>query len=286
MFPEQLRIPLGQWINHAIDWLVETHGDAFEIVGNALQVVLVQLEHIMRGTPWWLIIAFVGLLAFHATRRAIVSLAIVAAMFAIGALGLWDLAMQTLSLMLVAIALGIVIGLPAGIAMAQSDRLRAVILPLLDVMQTMPSFVYLIPALMLFGLGKVPALLATVIYAAPPLIRLTDLGIRMVDREVVEASDAFGASSRQKLFGVQLPLAMPNIMQGINQMTMMALAMVVIASMIGARGLGEEVLLGIQRLDFGRGTEAGLSIVALAIIFDRITQAYGQAGLVIRRAVG
>ncbi|MEE8306758.1 MAG: proline/glycine betaine ABC transporter permease [Gammaproteobacteria bacterium] len=286
MFPEQFRIPLGQWINHAIDWLVETHGQAFEAAGNALLKVLVVLEQGLRGAPWWLVIAIIGMLAFHATRRALVALALMAAMFAIGMLGLWDLAMQTLSLMLAAIVLGIVVGLPVGIAMAQSERMRAVILPLLDVMQTMPSFVYLIPALMLFGLGKVPALLATVIYAAPPLIRLTDLGIRLVDREIVEASDAFGASTRQKLLGVQLPLALPNIMQGINQMTMMALAMVVIASMIGARGLGEEVLLGIQRLDFGRGAEAGLSIVALAIIFDRITQAYGRAQDQTRRAAG
>ena len=286
MFPEQFRIPLGQWINHAIDWLVETHGQSFEAAGNALLKVLVVLEQGLRGAPWWLVIAVIGMLAFHATRRALVALALMAAMFAIGMLGLWDLAMQTLSLMLAAIALGIVVGLPVGIAMAQSKRMRAVILPLLDVMQTMPSFVYLIPALMLFGLGKVPALLATVIYAAPPLIRLTDLGIRLVDREIVEASDAFGASTRQKLLGVQLPLALPNIMQGINQMTMMALAMVVIASMIGARGLGEEVLLGIQRLDFGRGAEAGLSIVALAIIFDRITQAYGRAQDQTRRAAG
>jgi len=286
MFPEQFRIPLGQWINHAIDWLVETHGQSFEAAGNALLKVLVVLEQGLRGAPWWLVIAVIGMLAFHATRRALVALALMAAMFAIGMLGLWDLAMQTLSLMLAAIALGIVVGLPVGIAMAQSKRMRAIILPLLDVMQTMPSFVYLIPALMLFGLGKVPALLATVIYAAPPLIRLTDLGIRLVDREIVEASDAFGASTRQKLLGVQLPLALPNIMQGINQMTMMALAMVVIASMIGARGLGEEVLLGIQRLDFGRGAEAGLSIVALAIIFDRITQAYGRAQDQTRRAAG
>jgi glycine betaine/proline transport system permease protein len=286
MFPEQFRIPLGQWINHAIDWLVETHGEAFEAVGNALLKALVAMEQILRGAPWWLVIVIIGALAFHATRRTSVTLALMAAMFAVGMLGLWDLAMQTLSLMLAAIVLGITVGLPVGIAMAHSDRLRSVVLPLLDVMQTMPSFVYLIPALMLFGLGKVPALLATVIYAAPPLIRLTDLGIRMVDREVIEASDAFGASTRQKLIGVQLPLAMPNIMQGINQMTMMALAMVVIASMIGARGLGEEVLLGIQRLDFGRGAEAGLSIVALAIIFDRITQAYGRVHDSSRRAAG
>jgi len=146
----------------------------------------------------------------------------------------------------------------------------------LDIMQTMPSFVYLIPVVMLFGLGKIPAIIATVIYAVPPLIRLTDLGIRLVDREVLEASRAFGANARQQLFGVQLPLALPNIMAGINQTTMMALSMVVIASMIGARGLGYEVLLGINRLEVGRGLLAGLGIVVLAVLFDRITQSYGQ----------
>lgn len=150
-------------------------------------------------------------------------------------------------------------------------------MPLLDIMQTMPSFVYLIPVLMLFGLGKVPAIFATVIYAAPPLIRLTDLGIRQVDSEVMEAVNAFGANSWQQLFGVQLPLALPSIMAGINQTTMMALSMVVIASMIGARGLGEDVLVGIQTLNVGKGLEAGLAIVILAVVIDRITQAYGRS---------
>ena len=168
------------------------------------------------------------------------------------------------------------IGIPLGILMARINWLRSIMMPVLDVMQTMPSFVYLIPVVMLFGLGKIPAIIATVIYAVPPLIRLTDLGIRLVDQEVLEASRAFGANSRQQLFGVQLPLALPNIMAGINQTTMMALSMVVIASMIGARGLGYEVLLGINRLEVGRGLLAGLGIVVLAVLFDRITQSYGQ----------
>jgi len=172
--------------------------------------------------------------------------------------------------------ISVVIAIPLGILAARSDRLRAVLMPLLDIMQTMPSFVYLIPVLMLFGLGKVPAIFATVIYAAPPLIRLTDLGIRQVDREVMEAINAFGANRWQQLFGVQLPLALPSIMAGINQTTMMALSMVVIASMIGARGLGEDVLVGIQTLNVGKGLEAGLAIVILAVVIDRITQAYGR----------
>jgi glycine betaine/proline transport system permease protein len=184
--------------------------------------------------------------------------------------------MQTLSLMLVAVSISVLLGIPIGIAMASFRGVRAVMLPILDVMQTMPSFVYLIPVVMLFNLGKLAALFATVIYAVPPVIRLTDLGIRLVDAEVLEASRAFGASRSRQLFGVQLPLALPNIMAGINQTTMMALAMVVIASMIGVRGLGYEVLQGINRLQVGRGLLAGLGIVILAIIFDRITQQFGR----------
>ena len=157
-----------------------------------------------------------------------------------------------------------------------SDRIRSYVLPFLDIMQTLPVFVHLIPAMLFFGLGKIPAIIATIIYASPPVIRLTDLGLRLVDKEVVEASNAFGASWHQRLLGVQLPLAMPNIMQGINQTTMLALSMVVIASMVGARGLGEEVLLGIQRLDVGRGMVAGLAIVALAVALDRMTQSFSK----------
>ena len=195
----------------------------------------------------------------------------------IGVLGMWDAGMQTLALMIMAAGLSVLIGIPLGVLMARVNWLRSVMLPVLDVMQTMPSFVYLIPVVMLFGLGKIPAIIATVIYAVPPLIRLTDLGIRLVDREVLEASRAFGANPRQQLFGVQLPLALPNIMAGINQTTMMALSMVVIASMIGARGLGYEVLLGINRLEVGRGLLAGLGIVVLAVLFDRITQSMDSA---------
>jgi len=170
----------------------------------------------------------------------------------------------------------VLIGLPAGIGLARSHRARIIARPILDAMQTLPSFVYLIPALMLFGLGKVPALFATLIYATPPLIRLTELGLRLVEDRFTEVAADLGATRWQRLWDIELPLALPNIMAGINQTIMMALSMVVIASMIGARGLGEEVLLGIQRLDVGRGLVAGLAIVLLAIVFDRITQAYGK----------
>lgn len=221
------------------------------------------------------IIALIMLIAYAASRQVLLVLGMGVAMYIIGAFDLWDQAMQTIAIMLVSIVISVVIGVPVGVMIARSNMLRSAINPILDLMQTIPSFVYLIPAVMLFGLGKVPAILATVIYAVPPLIRLTDLGIRQVDREVVEAGRAFGATRYQLLKDVQLPLAMPSIMQGVNQTTMMALAMVVIASMIGARGVGETVLLGLQRNDPGRGLLGGLAIVVLAIVFDRITQAYG-----------
>ena len=276
MFPEQLNVPLGKWVNRFVDWLVVNYGDAFEAFADSLLTILVWLEQILRGTPWWIVVIAVAVIGFHASRNWKIAAGLAIAMVAIGSLGLWDKAMQTLALMIVATSLSVIIGVPVGIAMAMSHRLRAVMLPILATMQTMPSFVYLIPALMLFGLGKVPAILATVIYAAPPVIRLTDLGIRLVDAEVLEASRSFGASRKQILWKVQLPLALPNIMAGINQTTMMSISMVVIASMIGARGLGEQVLMGIQRLDVGAGMEAGIAIVLLAVVFDRIGQAYGR----------
>lgn len=276
MFPEQLNVPLGKWVNQFVDWLVVNYGAAFEAFADSLLTVLVALEQVLRGAPWWVVLIAIAAITWHASKNWKLVVGLVVAMFAIGMLGLWDKAMQTLALMTVATSLSVLIGIPVGIAMAMSNRLRAVMLPILDTMQTMPSFVYLIPALMLFGLGKVPAILATVIYAAPPVMRLTDLGIRLVDQEVLEASRSFGASRKQILFGVQLPLALPNIMAGINQTTMMSISMVVIASMIGARGLGEQVLMGIQRLDVGAGMEAGIAIVLLAVVFDRIGQAYGK----------
>jgi glycine betaine/proline transport system permease protein len=231
---------------------------------------------VLRSSPWWAVVGVTIAIAWLVSRRIGLSLAMGALLCVIGVLGLWDAGMQTLALMIMAAGLSVIIGIPLGVLMARVNWLRSIMLPVLDVMQTMPSFVYLIPVVMLFGLGKIPAIIATVIYAVPPLIRLTDLGIRLVDREVLEASRAFGANPRQQLFGVQLPLALPNIMAGINQTTMMALSMVVIASMIGARGLGYEVLLGINRLEVGRGLLAGLGIVVLAVLFDRITQSYGQ----------
>ncbi|MGL5385830.1 MAG: ABC transporter permease [Enterobacterales bacterium] len=276
MFPERFTFSVADWINHWVEILVNNYGDMFRKISDTLLWAVIQLESLLRAAPWWLVLIIVGLLAWHATRRVLPTVVMVGLLLLVGTAGMWDKLMQTLALVLVATLLAIVLGIPQGILAARSDRVRSVMMPLMDVMQTMPSFVYLIPVLMLFGLGKVPAILATVIYATPPLIRLTDLGIRQVDKEVMESVTAFGANRWQKLFGVQLPLALPSIMAGINQTTMMSLSMVVVASMIGARGLGEDVLVGIQTLNVGLGLEAGLAIVILAVVIDRITQAYGR----------
>jgi len=279
MFPERFTFSIADWINRWVDVLVTNYGDMFRKISDTLLWAVIHLESLLRATPWWVMLAVVGLLAWHATRRWLPTLVIVGLLLLVGTAGMWDKLMQTLALVLVATLLAVIIGIPQGILAARSDRVRAVMMPLMDVMQTMPSFVYLIPVLMLFGLGKVPAILATVIYATPPLIRLTDLGIRQVDKEVMESVTAFDANRWQKLFGVQLPLALPSIMAGINQTTMMSLSMVVVASMIGARGLGEDVLVGIQTLNVGLGLEAGLAIVILAVVIDRITQAYGHTAV-------
>ena len=261
--------------NTFVTFLVVQYGDAFDAVSGVLLTVLVAIEQLLRSAPPLLIIALVGVLAWLASRRLGMAIGMAVAAWFIGTLGLWEQAMQTVAIMLVSVGIAVLVGIPVGILTARNDRARTMINPILDLMQTIPSFVYLIPAAMLFGLGKVPAVLATVIYATPPLIRLTDLGIRHVAADVVEASRAFGATRRQILQGIQIPLALPSIMQGINQTTMMALAMVVIASMIGARGVGETVLLGLQRNDAGQGLVGGIAIVILAVIFDRISQAFG-----------
>ncbi|CAI1730895.1 Glycine betaine/L-proline transport system permease protein proW [Serratia proteamaculans] len=279
MFPDRFTFSIADWINRWVDVLVNNYGDMFRKISDTLLWAVIHLESLLRATPWWLMLAVVGILAWHATRRWLPTVVIVGLLLLVGTAGMWDKLMQTLALVLVATLLAVIIGIPQGVLAARNDRVRAVMMPLMDVMQTMPSFVYLIPVLMLFGLGKVPAILATVIYATPPLIRLTDLGIRQVDKEVMESVTAFGANRWQKLFGVQLPLALPSIMAGINQTTMMSLSMVVVASMIGARGLGEDVLIGIQTLNVGLGLEAGLAIVILAVVIDRITQAYGRSAV-------
>lgn len=263
-------------IDRFVDWLTVAGEPIFDAIGAGLLMPLLMLQRFLLWLPWFVIIGAIALAAWKLSGWKLALGSVIGLLF-IGILGLWEMAMSTLAIVLAATLLAILVGVPVGIMMARNDLIEQIIRPLLDLMQTMPSFVYLIPALMLFGLGKVPALLSTFIYAVPPAIRLTNLGIRQVAPDVIECGRAFGSTSRQLLFKVQLPLAMPTIMAGVNQTIMMALAMVVIASMIGAGGLGKEVLTGIAQLKVGKGFTGGISIVILAIIMDRLTQALTQS---------
>lgn len=264
-------------LNNALASVVQNYGDVFRTISTVtLTYLLLPIERLLTIIPPWLIIALVTVLAWFGVRKIWFALACGAGLFLIGAFGLWGALIDTLALLIVSVLVTVVIGIPIGIAMSGSQLLRKIVTPVLDVMQTMPSFVYLIPVLMLFGIGKVPALFATVIYALPPLIRLTTLGITQVNHEMVEAGRSFGSTHLQLLIWIKLPQALPSIMAGINQAVMMSLAMVVLASMIGAPGLGEDVLQSIQTLNIGQGLQAGTAIVIVAIIIDRITQAFGQ----------
>lgn len=265
-----------QGIDEAFKGFTRTYGEALENFFDPLLQFLVWLEKLLIATPWPLILILIGGLSWLGSRSWKITVAAVLAFVAIGFLDMWEDTMSTLAIISVATLLCIVIGIPIGILMSRSNRTQAIITPILDIMQTIPSFVYLIPVVMLLGIGKVPGLIAVCIYALPPIVRLTNLGIRLVDRDILEAADAFGASPRQKLWGVQVPLALPNIFAGVNQTIMMALSMVVIASMIGVRGLGRPVLQAVTNQYLAQGLLYGLAIVALAIIFDRVSQAYGK----------
>jgi glycine betaine/proline transport system permease protein len=272
-FPTWIDFDLAGWMDSVMSWILTNWGGFFDTIGVGILQVLLLIEKFLLWLPWFVVIILVGVAAWRAIRHWAAGPIMAGFLLLIGSFGYWDLAMMTLAIIIAAVIISFVVGIPTGILMARNDHVERILRPVLDAMQTMPSFVYLIPALMLFGLGKVPAVFATIIYAAPPVVRLTNVGIRQVPQSVVEAAQAFGSSGRQVLFEVQIPLAVPSIMVGINQTTMMALAMVVITSMIGARTLGLEVLLAINRIEVGRGFEAGLSIVLLAIIIDRITNA-------------
>ena len=247
-------------------------GDLIESFFNPFLDFLIWTENLLVSAPWWLTLVIITAIVFLMTRQRLHTGAVVAVLGVIGFFGMWDDAMRTLSFILVCTLICILFGIPIGVLMARHGRVRATVTPVLDVMQTMPSFVYLIPVVMLFGVGKVPGAIAVIAYAIPPVIRLTDLGIRLVDREVLEASEAFGASSWQRLMDVQIPLAMPNILAGVNQTIMMALAMVVIASMVSVRGLGIEVLEAVTNQYLAKGLFNGLAVVAFAIMFDRVTR--------------
>ena len=252
------------------------YGDSIESIFDPLLWLLIKFEWVLLNAPWWVVIVAIAGICFAASRRVRLTVGVILVFLAIGVLNMWDDTMRTLAIIFVATLIAISIGIPLGIAMSRSDRVQAFMTPILDVMQTMPIFVYLIPVVMLFGLGKIPGLIAVVIYAVPPVIRLTNLGIRLVDQEVLEAADAFGAGTWRRLTGVQLPLALPNIMAGVNQTIMMALSMVVIASMIGVKGLGMPVLQAVTNQYFALGLFNGAAVVGLAIVFDRVTQSYGR----------
>ena len=272
MFPEMFRYHVAGPVNDFINNLIEAYGPVFDSISHGILSFLLGVNSVLSFIPWWAYLAVVFLLSWYSSKKLIASVVLASLPFVIGMFGLWAMAIESLSVIITAVLMALIIGLPLGVLMAELKPVAAVLRPVLDGMQTMPSFVYLIPAMMLFGLGKVPAVLATLIYALPPVIRLTALGLNQVPKPVEEAALAYGATRWQLLKEVRLPLAMPSILAGVNQTTMMALAMVVISSMIGARGLGQEVLLSINRIDVGRGFEAGMSVVFLAIVIDRLTQ--------------
>ena len=275
MDPQSIR-DLKKAIDAGFRGFSREFGEAIENFFEPLLRFLVWFEKLLITSPWPLIILILAALAWYGSRSMKVVVGCILSFIAIGYLGMWKDTMSTLAIISVATLLCISIGIPLGILMARSDRIQAVITPVLDIMQTIPAFVYLVPVVMLLGIGKVPGLIAVCIYAIPPIVRLTNLGIRLVEKEALEAADAFGANYKQRLFGVQIPLALPNIFAGVNQTIMMALSMVVIASMIGVAGLGVPVLQSIANQYLALGLMNGLAIVALAIIFDRVSQKFGE----------
>ncbi|MEM9249223.1 MAG: ABC transporter permease subunit [Pseudomonadota bacterium] len=269
-------VPVGDWVDGALQWVVANFRFIFQAIKVPFDIVLTALEDSLTGAPDLLMLALIVLVAWQAGGR---KLAIVSgvSMLCIGLMGAWEESMVTLSIVLTCVIFCSLIGIPLGIAAARNDRFWMVLRPLLDLMQTIPSFVYLVPIVMLFSIGNVSGVIVTFIYALPPVVRLTNLGIRQVRADMVEAARAFGASRRQTLYKVELPLAMPTIMAGVNQTIMMALSMVVVASMISVTGLGQMVLRGIGRLDMGLATVGGLGIVFLAIVIDRVSQSFGTS---------
>jgi glycine betaine/proline transport system permease protein len=267
-------IPLDTWITDFIDWLVEGYRWFFQIIKWPVEVTLTGIEQGITALPPLLIILVLAVVAWRVSGIKLGVFTIVTLVF-IGLLGLWEDTMITLAMVLCSVVFCTIVGIPLGIGAGRSDRFEMALRPLLDAMQTTPAFVYLVPIVMLFSIGNVAGVLATIVFALPPIIRLTSLGIRQVHPELVEAALAFGATNWQVLVKVQIPLALPTIMAGLNQTIMMALSMVVIAALIGAGGLGAPVVLGLNTLDIGLATIGGLAIVLIAIVLDRITQSMG-----------
>ncbi len=274
-FPEGLRVNLGAPIESAIKWITINFEAFFDSIKDSILWFLLKIQGALLVIPWFVILLLLFVVGWR-IKNLKMGISFACMMFAIGLLGYWNDTMLTLSIVLTSVAISLLFGIPLGVISAYNERFEKITRPILDAMQTMPSFVYLIPAIMLFGLGSVPAVFATTIYSLPPVIRLTTLAVRSVSKDMLEAAHSFGAKPWQVLFKVELPQALPTIMAGVNQTTMMAMSMVVVASMIGAKGLGYNVLIAINRTDIAVGVEAGISIVLLAIIIDRLTQAIGQ----------
>ncbi|MDQ1537017.1 MAG: glycine betaine/proline transport system permease protein [Actinomycetota bacterium] len=268
------RIPVGRYVDDLIKFLLEHLGGMFDGLASILIALVNGVYRMLSGPPYLVLIAVLAVIAWVVSRRWQLVVFTILAFLLIDAMRLWTATMQTLAVVLIAASVAVAIGVPIGLCAATSQRVSSATRPALDFMQTLPVFVYLIPAVFFFGIGVVPGVVATTIFAIPPAVRLTELGVRQVDREIVEAAEAFGSRPRQVLRQVQIPLAMPSIMAGINQVIMLALSMVVIAGMVGAGGLGEVVVRGVTQLDIGTGFEGGLSVVILAIFLDRVTGAF------------
>ncbi|WLD93432.1 proline/glycine betaine ABC transporter permease [Alkalihalobacillus sp. AL-G] len=269
------KIPLAQWVEEVVTYLTTTFGGLFNNLSIAIQWFVDLLVTILSSVPALALIGIFTIIAWWTSRWGVALFTLVGLLF-INNLGYWPATIDTLALVLTSVIISIIIGIPFGIWASQSDTVKNLATPVLDFMQTMPAFVYLIPSILFFGIGVVPGIIASVIFAMPPTIRLTNLGIRQVPEDLIEAANAFGSTTRQKLYKIELPLAMPTIMAGINQSIMLALSMVVIASLVGAPGLGADVYRAVTQIRVGIGFEAGLSIVILAIMLDRISQNIGR----------
>lgn len=272
---DDIRLPLGDWVETGVDWITDNLAVLFDIIRTVVGGVFDVVEMAFTEPPAIVMIVVLALLAFL-VRGWRMGVGTVVGLVVIVLVDQWDNAMATLALTVVAALLALLLAIPLGIWAARSDTVSAIVRPVLDFLQTMPAFVYLIPAIILFGIGVVPGIIATIAFAMAPGVRLTELGIRGVNREIVEAGAAFGASPGRILRQIQLPLALPTIMTGVNQIIMLSLSMVVIAAMVGAGGLGQDIVQALQRIDVGLGFEAGLSVVILAIVLDRVTNALGS----------
>lgn len=269
-------LPLEEWTNEFVEgWLIPLLGPLFDQISAYISIFLNGFDSFLMWLPPELIAIVITIIAWRTAGKGLAIFSLIGLLY-LGSVDIWEAAMQTLAVVLTATVFSIVVGVPVGIWCAKSDRVDRVVRPILDFMQTLPSFVYLIPTILLFGIGGVPAVISTFVFATPPAVRLTNLGIRQVPGDVVEAAKAFGSTSSQMLLKVQLPMALPTILAGINQTIMLALSMAVIASMIGAPGLGSIVMSGISRVNVGVGLVGGLGIVVLAIILDRVTEGIGK----------